>query len=74
MQLFTEQKKQADLEIVYDLYPAVEELYLPMAYIVIKGKDGELTHIHQKATPETVRPLGLPVGPVHERLFQIIPT
>ncbi|MCO6479385.1 MAG: DEAD/DEAH box helicase family protein [Phaeodactylibacter sp.] len=72
MQLFSEQKRQAELEIVYDLYPAVEGLYLPMGYIVIKGKDGELTHIHQKALPETARALNLPIGPVQERLFQII--
>ncbi len=72
MQLFNEQQKQAELEIVYDLYPAAEGLYLPMGYIVAKGRDGELTHIKQKALPETARALGMPIGPVQERLFQIV--
>jgi len=72
MQLFTEKKQQAELEIVYDLYSAAEGFYLPMAYIVSKGKDGDLTHILQKALPETVRALGLPLHPIHERLFRIV--
>ena len=72
MQLFTEQTRQAELEIVYDLYPAVEGLYLPMAYIVSKDRDGQLTHIVQKALPETAGALGLSLNPAHERLFQIV--
>ena len=48
MQLFTEQTRQAELEIVYDLYPAVEGLYPPGTYIVSKDRDGQLTHIVQR--------------------------
>ncbi|MCB9286902.1 MAG: DEAD/DEAH box helicase family protein [Lewinellaceae bacterium] len=72
MQLFNEQIKQAELEVVYDLYPTAQGLYLPMAYIVSRGQSGELTHILQKALPETVTALGLSLGPVQERLFRIV--
>ncbi|MCB0595148.1 MAG: SNF2 helicase associated domain-containing protein, partial [Phaeodactylibacter sp.] len=72
MQLFTEKQKQAELEIVYDLYPAAQGLFLPMAYIVSKDRGGQLAHILQKALPETVEAVGLPLEPVQERLFQIV--
>ncbi|MCB0566518.1 MAG: DEAD/DEAH box helicase [Phaeodactylibacter sp.] len=72
MQLFTEQIKQAELEIIYDLYPAVEGFFLPMAYIVSKDRNGQLTHIVQKALPETAGALGLSLHPGHVRLFQIV--
>ncbi|MCO6491296.1 MAG: DEAD/DEAH box helicase [Phaeodactylibacter sp.] len=72
MQLFTEKQKQAELEVVYDLYPAAQDLFLPMAYIVSKDRSGQLAHILQKALPETVEAVGLPLHPVQERLFQIV--
>lgn len=72
MQLFTEQKLSPQLEVLYDLYPAGEGLYLPVAYIVSKGRDGELAHILQKALPETMEALGLSISPAQERLFPII--
>ncbi|MCB0556328.1 MAG: DEAD/DEAH box helicase [Phaeodactylibacter sp.] len=72
MQLFTEQTKQAEHEVVYDLYPAAEGLYLPMAYIVSKDQDGLLAHIRQKALPKTIGSFGLQLDPLRQRLFVIV--
>ncbi|MCB9273306.1 MAG: ATP-dependent helicase [Lewinellaceae bacterium] len=71
MQLFAGQK-QVEHEVVYDLYQAVEGLFLPMAYIVSKDQGGLLAHIRQKALAKTIGGFGLELGPERERLFAIV--
>ncbi len=72
MQLFSRGTAQAEHEVIYDLYEAVEGLYLPMAYIVSKDQSGLLAHIRQKALPQTISGFGLELGTTRERLFAIV--
>ncbi|MFN4256635.1 MAG: DEAD/DEAH box helicase [Saprospiraceae bacterium] len=58
-------------QIVFNLYPFGEQACLPSANVVQTDPTGALTHIMQKATPETVPPYGIRATPTHERLLQI---
>lgn len=59
-------------EIVYNLYPAAEGLYLPEAYIVSLDQDGTLAHIQQRAYAHTIEGFGLELTPLRKQLFDII--
>ncbi len=72
MQLFAEQAKPSEHDVFYDLYPAAEGLYLPMAYIASRGQDGRLAHIRQKALAKTIGSFGLELGLERERMFGIV--
>ena len=58
-------------QIVFNLYPFGGQICLPSANIVQTDAAGALTHIMQKATPETVPPYGIRATPAHEKLLQI---
>ena len=72
MQLFKTDTQKAAYSIVYDLYPFTDKLYLPMAYIVSKDREGYLAHIKQRALPETISNFGLQSNADQTRLFEII--
>jgi superfamily II DNA or RNA helicase len=59
-------------DIVYDLYPAPAGLYLPMAYIVSRGGDGQLAYIRQRALPKTIGSYGLELDEQRQKLFAIV--
>jgi non-specific serine/threonine protein kinase len=59
-------------QVVFNLYPFSEHLYLPSANIVQQDKGGQLTHLVQKATPATVTSYGLELSPLESRLLVII--
>ena len=63
---------EGNVEIVYNIAEVLPGLYLPNAYVVSKDKLGNLAHIKQKATPETVVSFKLPINESQNRLFQII--
>ncbi len=58
-------------QVVFNLYPFSEHLYLPSANIVQLDKSGQLAHLVQKATPATVVSYGLELSPVESRLIGI---
>jgi len=72
MQLFKTEAPSSLYEIVYDLAPYTEQLYLPTAYVVSKDKEGYLAHIKKKALPETIKSYELEMDAVRERIFEII--
>jgi superfamily II DNA or RNA helicase len=72
MQLFKTDTQRSVHQVVYDLSPFADKLYLPTAYIVSEDKSGMLAHIKQKALKETVSGFELELTPLRERLFQII--
>jgi non-specific serine/threonine protein kinase len=72
MQLFKTEAATSIYEIVYDLAPYTEQLYLPTAYIVSKDRDGYLAHIKKKALPETISSFNLPNDATRSRIFEII--
>ncbi len=59
-------------QVVFNIYPASEHIFLPSANIVQTDPRGTLTHILQKATPETIRPFGLEISTVQKRLLEIV--
>lgn len=59
-------------QIVCNLYPFQEGLYLPSAYIVQTDRDGTFTHIVQKALPNTLDAHQIPLNPDLQRLFDLI--
>lgn len=59
-------------QVVFNLYPFSENLYLPSANIVQEDKDGSLSHIMQKALPATLTTYSIALSPVLKQLFQII--
>lgn len=63
---------EGNVDIVYNIAEVLPGLYLPNAYVVSKDKLGNLAHIKQKATPETVVSFKLPINESQNRLFQII--
>jgi hypothetical protein len=56
-------------QVVFNLYPFTETLYLPSANVVQTDKSGQLTHLVQKATPATIGSYGIELSPALERLF-----
>lgn len=59
-------------QVVCNLYPFQEGLYLPSAYIVQTDRDGTFTHIVQKALPNTLDAHQIPLSPDLQRLFDLI--
>ena len=59
MQLFQSVTSTAQYEIVYDIYPFTDKLYLPVAYVVSTDRDGYLAHIRQRALPSTIKSFGI---------------
>ncbi len=59
-------------QVVFNLYPFSDTLYLPSANIVQADRSGELTHLVQRAVPATIGAYGIALTPVLERLFQQI--
>ena len=59
-------------QVVFNLYPFSENLYLPSANIVQTDASGQLAHIMQKALPATIVPYSIPLTPQLERLFELI--
>jgi SNF2 family DNA or RNA helicase len=72
MQLFQSVTSTAQYEIVYDIYPFTDKLYLPVAYVVSTDRDGYLAHIRQRALPGTIKSFGIENNPIHNRLFDIV--
>ncbi|TNE61070.1 MAG: ATP-dependent helicase [Bacteroidetes bacterium] len=60
------------MRIVFNLYPFSETLYLPSANLVRTDPGGQLTHLVQRATPDTIGGYGLETTPVLQRLFALI--
>ncbi|MCC6460753.1 MAG: SNF2 helicase associated domain-containing protein, partial [Saprospiraceae bacterium] len=56
-------------QVVFNLYPVTETLYLPSANLVQVDKSGLPTHLIQKATPATLPPYDIELTPVLQRLF-----
>ncbi len=59
-------------QIVFNLYPYQNSILLPSANVVQLSKDGQLSHLVQRATPTTVGAYGLEPGEVESRLFELI--
>ena len=59
-------------ELVYNLYPITEGLYLPEAYIIHIDRQGEPAHVKQRAFAHTIEGFGLELTPLRKRLFDII--
>ena len=59
-------------QVVFNLYPFSENLYLPSANIVQEDKGGQLTHLVQKATTATVVSYGLELTALQQRLLGMI--
>jgi hypothetical protein len=59
-------------QIVFNLYPCSEILYLPSASIVQADANGQLLHILQKATPATIAPYRFVLTPDLQKLFDTI--
>lgn len=59
-------------QIIFNLYPFQEGLYLPTANLVRPDADGLPAHILQKATLATIQPYGIPLTPELQRLFEWI--
>lgn len=60
------------IDIVYNLYEYLPDLYLPNAFVVNRDQEGFFTHIVQKATTATVAALNIPISAERTRLFTII--
>jgi len=58
--------------VVFDLYPFAENCYLPSAHIVQADRNGQLSHIIQKALPNTIAAYQIQSTPVLERLFGMV--
>ena len=59
-------------QIVFNLYPYQNLLLLPSANVVQLSKDGQLSHLVQRATPATVGAYGLAPNETEFRLFELI--
>ena len=71
--MFNEMReKEGNVDIVYNISEVLPSLYLPNAYVVSRDKHGNLAHIKQKATPETVVSFKFEISETQRRLFQII--
>ncbi|MFM9949430.1 MAG: DEAD/DEAH box helicase [Saprospiraceae bacterium] len=58
--------------VVYNLNQFSEGIYLPDALLVTADRDGRLTHIKQRATPQTVAALDFPKDPLRDKLLRIV--
>ncbi len=63
-----------DFEIVYNIFPFAAEqgLFLLNAFIVKKDKMGELAHIQQRATPQTIESFGEPLQDFHLKILDML--
>ncbi|MBP6827874.1 MAG: SNF2 helicase associated domain-containing protein, partial [Saprospiraceae bacterium] len=59
-------------QVVFNLYPFNEALFLPSANIVRSDSDGQLTHFMQRATAATLVPYGVELTPLLTRLLDIV--
>lgn len=59
-------------QIVFNLYPYQNLILLPSANVVQHSKDGQLSHLVQRATPATVGAYNLVPNEVELRLFELI--
>ncbi|MFN7117451.1 MAG: DEAD/DEAH box helicase [Saprospiraceae bacterium] len=59
-------------EVVYNLSPIAEGLYLPEAFIISRDNEGLLAHIIQKATDQTIGSYGLHYDTIRQKLFPMI--
>ena len=59
-------------DVVYNIFPFVEDFFLVEAYVVSKDKDGFFAHIKQKANESTVSAYNIGLDDSRIRLFQII--
>jgi len=59
-------------QVVFNLYPFNESLYLPSANIVRTDANGQLTHFVQRATGATIAPYGIEWTPLLKQLFGVI--
>lgn len=59
-------------EVVYNLSPIADGLYLPEAFIISRDNEGLLAHIVQKATDQTIGSYNLELDPVRQKLFSLI--
>ncbi|MBU6342996.1 MAG: DEAD/DEAH box helicase [Bacteroidetes bacterium] len=59
-------------QVVFNLYPFSENLYLPSANIVQEDKNGALSHVMQKAIPATLATYSIALTPLLKRLFDQI--
>lgn len=62
------------MQFVFNLYPFNESLYLPAAWIVHTGRDGDLTYPAQRATPATCAPYDMEITPPIQQLLKLIDT
>lgn len=60
------------MQLVFNLYPFSETLYLPAAYLAQTDRDGHLTYFVQRATPATCAPYQVEITPEIARLLNII--
>lgn len=63
---------EEQFEIIYNLFPVTEGLFLPEAYIASRDAEGLLAHIQQKAFPQTIDGYGLQLTPLRQQLFSLI--
>ncbi len=61
-----------NFQIVFNLYPFQPVFYLPSANVVQLSRDGQLSHIIQRATPTTVGAYGLALSEAESQLLDII--
>ncbi len=59
-------------QVVFNLYPFSESLYLPSVFLVQTGAGGELTYALQRATPATLAPQGIELSPLLGQLFDLV--
>jgi len=59
-------------EVVYNLAPIKDGLYLPEAFVISRDREGLLAHIQQKATEQTIGSYELHFDAVRQHLFGII--
>jgi hypothetical protein len=59
-------------QVVYNLYPVAENLFLPSANVVQLDPGGQLAHVLQKALPQTISAYDIEPTPLLERMFRLI--
>jgi len=59
-------------KIVFNLYPYQNSILLPSSNVVQLSKDGQLSHLVQRATPATIGAYALEPGETALRLFELI--
>jgi superfamily II DNA or RNA helicase len=57
------------MQLIFNLFPAHENLYLPVAYLAQTDRDGTLTYLTQRATPATCAPYGIELTPPLSQLL-----